>query len=122
MRRVTASPNHPSLHRIPQPVARIGNVHLWLWPEVAVWARATGRLLDNPRGLSADRRETLRDIDAKGCQGSLIMSFGVEPVPVGPTTRRGKGCQISACRLLSVLDDGAMDDGQTIGERLPQNV
>ena len=28
----------------PQPVLRIANVHLWLWPEVAAWARTTGRL------------------------------------------------------------------------------
>lgn len=32
---------HPDF---PRPVAHFGRVRVWLWPEVAAWARATGRL------------------------------------------------------------------------------
>jgi predicted DNA-binding transcriptional regulator AlpA len=28
----------------PAPVAHLGNGNVWIWPEVASWARATGRL------------------------------------------------------------------------------
>lgn len=28
----------------PEPVARLGSVHVWVWPDVERWARATGRL------------------------------------------------------------------------------
>ena len=28
----------------PEPVAHLGNGHIWLWPEVKRWARSTGRL------------------------------------------------------------------------------
>jgi hypothetical protein len=31
---------HPDF---PQPVLRLANVHIWLWPEVERWARTTGR-------------------------------------------------------------------------------
>lgn len=32
---------HPDF---PQPVATVGNVSVWSWPDVEAWARATGRL------------------------------------------------------------------------------
>jgi hypothetical protein len=32
---------HPDF---PEPVLRLRNVALWLWPEVEAWARRTGRL------------------------------------------------------------------------------
>ena len=32
---------HPEF---PQPVATVGNVSVWSWPDVEAWARATGRL------------------------------------------------------------------------------
>jgi len=32
---------HPEF---PKPVARIGSVLVWAWPDVEAWARATGRL------------------------------------------------------------------------------
>lgn len=28
----------------PQPVTRLGSVYVWVWPDVASWARKTGRL------------------------------------------------------------------------------
>jgi len=28
----------------PAPIARLGNVSVWAWPDVEAWARATGRL------------------------------------------------------------------------------
>lgn len=28
----------------PLPVLHIANVHIWLWPDVQAWAKATGRL------------------------------------------------------------------------------
>jgi len=31
---------HPEF---PDPVLRIANVHVWLWPDVAKWAKSTGR-------------------------------------------------------------------------------
>jgi predicted DNA-binding transcriptional regulator AlpA len=27
----------------PEPVAFLGNAHVWLWPDVEKWARSTGR-------------------------------------------------------------------------------
>jgi hypothetical protein len=32
---------HPDF---PQPVAQLGRVLIWSWPDVEAWARATGRL------------------------------------------------------------------------------
>jgi predicted DNA-binding transcriptional regulator AlpA len=31
----------------PKPITRIGNLHIWLWPEVEEWAKSTGRLERN---------------------------------------------------------------------------
>jgi predicted DNA-binding transcriptional regulator AlpA len=28
----------------PEPVAFLGNSHVWLWPEVKSWAKSTGRI------------------------------------------------------------------------------
>lgn len=28
----------------PQPIAQVGRVHIWVWPDVEKWARNTGRL------------------------------------------------------------------------------
>lgn len=32
---------HPDF---PDPVASLKRAHVWLWPDVAAWARATGRM------------------------------------------------------------------------------
>jgi predicted DNA-binding transcriptional regulator AlpA len=32
----------------PEPVVRLGQVYVWVWPEVEAWAQATKRLPRNP--------------------------------------------------------------------------
>lgn len=39
-RRRQAGTDHP----FPEPLTRLGSVHVWAWPDVEKWARKTGRL------------------------------------------------------------------------------